>query len=158
MGTNPRSPAEARKVFRILVTVFGCCLLAATVATIMSLFFVNDFLTNSTHVDGEVVGLERGGKGSQAPIVRFKTVNGEILELQSFLSTSPAPEVGDRVKVIYRTANPRDWQIDDWIHLYFWTLMGAIFMLAWAIATTVTQLVGASLIRKLERSSETTSR
>ncbi|MBX9667320.1 MAG: DUF3592 domain-containing protein [Candidatus Obscuribacterales bacterium] len=157
MGTTPRSPGEARKVFRILVTVFGCCLLAATVATIVSLFFVNDFISNSTHVDGEVVGLERGAKGSLAPVVRFKTANGEILQLQSFLSTSPALKVGDGVKVVYRTANPRDWQIDDWIHLYFWTLMGSIFMLAWAIATTVTQLVGASLIRKLERVSDTRS-
>ncbi|MBX9721661.1 MAG: DUF3592 domain-containing protein [Candidatus Obscuribacterales bacterium] len=155
MNTAARNPVQARKVFGILVKVFGFCLLAATMVTIISLFCVNDLLANATHVDGQVVALESSAKGALAPVVRFKTTNGEILQLKSFLATSPAPKVGDSVKVVYRTSNPRDWQIDDWIHLYFGTLMGSVFMFAWAMALAITKLVGDRQIRKLERVSGT---
>ena len=150
-----RTPGQARKVFAILLRVYGFCLLAAAMVTIISLFCVNDLLANATHVNGQVVNLEHGGKGGLAPVVRFKTTNGEILQLKSYLSTSSPPKVGDSVKVVYRTSNPRDWQIDDWIHLYFWTFMGLLFMFVWAIALTVTKLLGDHQIRKLERFSGT---
>ncbi len=150
MKTCAENPGQARKVLGILVRVYGVCLMAAAMGTLASLFCVYDLLANATHVDGEVVGLEHGAKGGLAPVVRFKTANGEILQLKSYLSTSPASNLGDSVKVVYRTSNPRDWQIDDWIHLYFWTLMGSVFTLAWAIAITITKLVGDHKIRKLE--------
>ena len=151
MNTTTESPVQARKVIGILVRVFGFCLLAATMVTIISLFCINDLLANATHVNGQVIDLERGAKGTLAPVIQFKTANGEVLQLKSYLSTSPGPKVGDIVKVVYRTSNPRDWRIDDWLHLYFYPLMGSIFMLAWAIALTITKLAGDHQIRKLER-------
>ncbi len=145
------SPVRTRRVFAILFKVYGFLFLIATIGTVISLVCVNDLLANAAHVDGQVVDVSYGSKGTRAPVVRFKTASGEMLQLQSDLHTSPAPNVGDSVKVVYRTSNPRDWRIDDWIHLYFWTLMGSIFMFAWAMAITITTLVARYQIRKLER-------
>lgn len=135
------SPVRTRNVFAVLVKVYGFLFLIATIGTVISLVCVNDLLANAVHVNGQVVDISYGAKGRRAPVVRFKTANGEMLQLKSDLYTSPAPNVGDTVKVVYRTSNPRDWRIDDWIHLYFWTLMGLIFMFAWAMAITITKLV-----------------
>ena len=130
---------------------YGSLFLIATIGTVISLVCVNDLLSNADHVNGQVVNITYDGKGRRAPVVRFKTANGEMLQLKSDLYTSPAPNAGDTVRVVYRTSNPRDWRIDDWIHLYFWTLMGSIFMFAWAMAITITTLVGHYQVRKLER-------
>jgi hypothetical protein len=145
------SPVRIGNVFAILVKVYGCLFLIATICTVISLVCVNDLLANAAHVNGEVVDITYGAKGTRAPVVRFKTTNGEMVKLKSNLYTSPAPNVGDTVRVVYRTSNPRDWRIDDWIHLYFWTLLGSIFMFAWGMAIAITTLVGRHQIRKLER-------
>ena len=145
------SPARTRNVFAVLGIVFGILFLIATIGTVVSLVGVNDLLTNATHVDGRVVNMIYDSKGRRAPVVRFETANGAILQLKSALYTAPAPNVGDPVKVVYRSSNPQDWQIDDWFHLYFWTLMGSIFMFAWAMAMTTTTLVGQYQLRKVEQ-------
>lgn len=145
------NPVRTRNVFALLVKVYGFLFLIATIGTVISLVCVKDLLANAVHVNGQVVDITNGAKGRRAPVVRFKTANGEILQLKSDLYTSPAPNVGDTVRVVYRISNPRDWQIDDWFHLYFWTLMGSIFMFAWAMAITITKLVGHYQVRKLER-------
>jgi len=142
---------RTRNVFAVLVKVFGFLFLIATIGTVTSLVRVNDLLSNAVHVNGQVVDINSDAKGRRAPVVRFTTAKGEMLQLTSDLHTSPAPNVGDTVRVVYRISNPRDWQIDDWLHLYFWTLMGSIFMFAWAMAVTITALVGRHQIRKLER-------
>lgn len=135
------NPDQARKVFAILFRVYGLCLLAAAIATAVCLFSVNDLIANSTRVDGQVVDLERTAKGGIAPVVRFTTRKGEVIQLRSGLATSPAPKLGDSVKVLYRTSNPQDWRIDDLIHLYFWTFMGLFFMFAWALALAIVKLL-----------------
>lgn len=145
-----KTPNRIRIVFDVLVTVFSLLFVIATIATVVSLLAVNELLANASHVDGLVVDMKNGAKGTQAPVVRFQTANGETIQAESNLYTSPAPKVGDTLKVVYRTSNPHDWQIDDWIHLYFWTFMGSIFMIAWATATIVTKLVGVYQVRKLE--------
>lgn len=137
-----KSSARIRRDLKILLVVYSFCLFVATMVTTMSLFRVKDFLANATHVNGRVVALEPGAKGALAPVVRFTTASGETLQLKSFLSTSPAPKVGDSVKVLYRTSNPHDWLIDDWLHLYFWAIVGAMFMFAWTVALTITKVLG----------------
>ena len=144
------STEKVRKVFGILVRVYGTIFLLATVCTLITLFFAYDFQSNASRVDGHVVRLNLGSKGQKAPVVRFQTAGGETLEMQSYLHSSATQNVGDTVKVLYRSSNPKDWQIDDWIHLYFWVLMSSIFMFAWGIATLSTKLIGDALIRKRE--------
>ncbi|MBX9720346.1 MAG: DUF3592 domain-containing protein [Candidatus Obscuribacterales bacterium] len=146
------SLARKRKVFTILFRVYACLFLIATTCTIFSLVSVNDLLANSSHVNGLVVDTTYGSKGRRAPVVRFQIANGEMLVLKSDFYTSSAPNVGDTVKVVYRTSNPRDWRIDDWMHLYFWTLMGSIFMFAWAMAIILTMLIGRNLAKKIDAS------
>lgn len=151
MRKTPQSPSEIRKVSAFLVRLYGFFFVVATIGTAISLFCVNDLLANATHVDGQVVATEYGAKGARAPVVRFKTAGGETLQLKSNLHTSSAPNVGDTVKVVYRTSNPQDWRIDDWIHLYFYTLIGSVFMFVWAIATIIVRFTSDYQIRKLER-------
>lgn len=140
---------KTRKVYTVLFIVFGLLFIAATAWTTLSLFSVYDLLANSTHVNGQVVNLVAGAKGTHAPVVRFQTTSGETVVLTSDLFSSPGPNVGDNVNVIYRNSNPRDWKIDDWFHLYFLTLMGSIFMFAWGFALVITAAIRHSQIRKL---------
>jgi hypothetical protein len=151
MVNTESSPRQTRKVVAFLVKVYGFLFSLALTGTVISLICVNDLLANAARVNGEVIDITYGTKGTRAPVVRFKTAKGEIFQLTSDVYTSPAPNVGDVVKVVYRTSNPRDWRIDDWIHLYFWTLMGLIFMFAWAIAITITTVVGHYHFVRLER-------
>lgn len=143
--------SRAPKVIPLLVRLYSLFFLIATTFTIVSLILVSDFMTNAVHVSGQVVGSEIGAKGTRAPIVRFRTTKGEMLQLKSSFYTSPAPNVGDTVKVLYRITNPRDWCFDDFMHLYFWTFLGSVFMFAWALAITLTKLIGDHQIRKLKR-------
>jgi hypothetical protein len=151
MVKGVESPTRARKVITFLVRLYCVFFLIATMGTITSLVFVNEFLANAAHVEGQVVDIAYGAKGTRAPIVRFTTTNGESIQLKSNLYTSPGPNVGDNVKVVYRISNPRDWRIDDWIHLHFWTFFGSIFMFAWGMAIALTKLIGDHQTRKLAR-------
>lgn len=146
-----QSIRRAQRCVVFLVRLFGSFFLLAMIAIAISLVYINDLLANATHANGHVVGINYDAKGRAAAVVRFETANSEIFQLQSQLYTSPGPKVGDTVKVVYRTSNPQDWQIDDWIHLYFYPLLCSIFMFAWGMAATITKLVGDSQIRKLER-------
>ncbi len=152
-----KNPTQARKVIAFVIRLYCLLFLIATIGTVISLVCVNNLLANATHVTGQVVGINGDSKGRRAPVVQFKTTNGEVLQLKSQLYTSPAPNVGDTVGVIYRTSNPRDWLIDDWIHLYFWTLMGSVFMFAWAMAIAVTKLLDIYQMRKRKRAREVDS-
>ncbi len=145
------SPARTRNVVAILVRVYSILFLIATLSSAISLVCVNDLLRSAAHVDGQVIDITRDAKGRRAPVVRFKTVNGQVFQAKSSMYTSPAPDVGDVVKVVYRISDPRDWQIDDWLHVYFWTLMSSIFMFAWAMAVIMTKLFGSYHRKKLER-------
>lgn len=145
MTNSTQNPIQARRTIALLVRIFGTIFLIATIATVIQVVRVSDLLANSTRVDGHVVELKPGSKGTQAPVVRFSTASGETLQLQSSLYTSPAPIVGETVKVIYRTSNPQDWQIDDWINLYFGTILSSIFMVAWGVATIVMKVIGDKL-------------
>lgn len=135
------SPVRTRNVFTVLVRVYSVLFLTASISTVVSLVYVNDLLTNAAHVDGQVVDITSDAKGRRASIVRFKTVDGQVIQAKSDLYTSPAPSVGDSLKVVYRLSDPKDWRIDDWVHLYFWTLMGSIFMFAWALAVIIVKLI-----------------
>jgi len=135
------SPVRTRNVFAVLVRIYSVLFLTATISTVVSLVYTNDLLTNAAHVDGQVVDITSDAKGRRAPIVRFKTVDGQVIQAKSDLYTSPAPSVGDSLKVVYRISDPKDWRIDDWVHLYFWTLMGSIFMFAWALAVIIVKLI-----------------
>ena len=151
MVKTKQSPEQARRVITFLVRLFSLFSIIAAIGAVISLGCVNDLIRNSSHVDALVVDLSYGAKGARAPIVRFKTASGETLQLKSQLYTSPSPNVGDTIKIVYRNSDPKDWQIDDWIHLYFWTLFSSVFMIAWAIAAIVTKAIGEYSIRKLER-------
>lgn len=145
-NSNPRS---TKKALAILVKVFSMLFLAAATCTVVSVISVFDLLANSDHVEGKVVNLAIGNKGTRAPVVQFRTTGGESLELTSPVYTSSAPNVGDSVKVIYRKSNPHDWNIDDWLHLYFWTLLSSIFTVVWAIVTSAIWIARNSVAKNL---------
>ena len=151
MSNTAASREKARMASGFVVKVFGFLLLVSATCTAISVYRTSEFLANATHVNGQVVDLHSGSKGTVAPVVRFTTTAGETLQLTNYLSSSPAPNMGESVNVVYRNSNPQDWQIDDWIHLHFWTLLASIFTLAWAVAFTVTKVISDRVISKLEQ-------
>ena len=144
---------KTRNALRIITGIWSFFFLITSIGTAIAFASTSDFLAHATHVEGRVIALYRSSKGAQIPAVRFTTSTGEVLDLKSDLGTSPAPELGASVKVAYRTSNPRDWRIEDWIHLYFWTFLCSIGMGTSLCVVTVTKLIGDRKIRKLQRTS-----
>ncbi|MGH3729193.1 MAG: DUF3592 domain-containing protein [Micromonosporaceae bacterium] len=70
-------------------------------------------------VPGEVIGMRvdqsaEVGRGSDYPILRFRTVDGRDVETSSDIGTDPAPaHEGDQVTVLYDPADPRTARIDS---------------------------------------------
>ena len=106
------------------------------------------FLASASVAEGEVIELVRkeatqrsstsAGRGTKsitfAPLFRFRTADGEEVEVISSLgSNPPAHRPSDRVQVYYDPEDPYDARIDSFMDLHFLTLMfsgmGALFFL-----------------------------
>lgn len=58
------------------------------------------------------------------PEIRFKTHAGRTIDFVASISTSPSRyAIGDEVEVLYDPENPKDVQINSFLHLWFATLM-----------------------------------
>ncbi len=143
MGNSIANKSDARRVYAILARVFGSCFLVFAICTAVSIYRVNDMLANSTHVSGQVVGLMTTAKGAKAPVVRFQTATGEMIQARANIASSSGPAVGDTVKVLYRTADPHDWLIDDFLNVYFWTMMSSIFSTVWGIVFVIMKVLAS---------------
>lgn len=71
-------------------------------------------IKNGVHTEGVVIGMERrktkGGKSNtQAPVVQFKTQNGEVISYYSTTYTSPSSYYeGQVVPIWYMPDNPQE--------------------------------------------------
>jgi hypothetical protein len=60
--------------------------------------------------------------------IQFKTQTGRTIEFISPISTRPARyNIGERVEVLYDPQNPKQAQINSFLHLWFTTLMLIFF-------------------------------
>lgn len=60
--------------------------------------------------------------------IQFKTQTGRTIEFMSPISTRPARyKVGERVEILYDLQNPKQAQVNSFLHLWFATLMFIFF-------------------------------
>ena len=72
------------------------------------------------------------GGGGYAPVYQFKTLDGQTIVIQDSLSSNPPQfQVGQKIDVLYESANPQKARINKWMNLYFAPVllggMGLIF-------------------------------
>lgn len=95
------------------------------------------FVEESVKTYGEVVELrECHGDGiTYAPVVRFSGPDGRpVVFEESVSSNPPAHRVGERVKILYRRADPTRARVASTVNLYLLTLIfGAVGALTFLI-------------------------
>lgn len=100
--------------------------------------FINTrtFIANAQNVTGKVVRLvykrSSDGSSSYSPVFQFRTISGQMVEVEDSLSSSPPMyDEGDNVEVLYDPANPQEAKIKKFSSLYFVTMifgfMGSLF-------------------------------
>ena len=97
------------------------------------------FIGNAQAVKGTVIQMvysrtssSSGSGGGYAPVYQFKTLDGQTIVIQDSLSSNPPQfQVGQRIDVLYESANPQKARINKWMNLYFAPVllggMGLIF-------------------------------
>ncbi|MGH3657447.1 MAG: DUF3592 domain-containing protein [Micromonosporaceae bacterium] len=86
-----------------------------------------------------------GPSGQYYPLMRFRTVDGQDIEVESDIGTNPAPaREGAQVTVIYDPANPRRARIDNMIGRD-----GALGVLAAVVGVIITVVAAAISINVL---------
>ena len=128
-------------------TIIGFFLLLGAFSAYTS---VNAFMENAIKTQGVVTDLVRSRSTNNtsyyyAPVVKFMTQQGQIIEFVSSTSSSPASySIGEKVSVLYSPDKPQDAKIDDFFSLWGAALVlggiGAMFSLfgiGFFLATTL---------------------
>lgn len=129
------------KAFRLIFGgVFGLVGLGLLVGATISYLSARDFTTHSMSTTGIVRtfnrSVSRSSKGgtsvTYAPVVEYTAADGQPYTFTSSLSSSPpAYQEGQAVPVLYDPALPTKAEINDFMSMYFVTLilgfMGTIF-------------------------------
>jgi len=134
-------------IFGIGFPAIGVLLLGIGIAV-----FVSGERSRSTGVltVGNVVGMQEwvDPEGSMyAPIVRFTTTKGEVVEFTSKTRSRPAEyDPGDTVEVLYQPDAPNDAEIDSPFERYFApTLLGGIGLVLAVVGAVVAFVVSKFL-------------
>jgi hypothetical protein len=94
------------------------------------------FVSSSQEVKGTVIRMlsTSGSEGGTvyAPVFKFTTIQGKVIEVEEKVYSSPAGfSVGEVVDILYDPQNPGNARAKKWFSLYFTPLllsgMGAIF-------------------------------
>ena len=121
-----------------LMLGIGALVVAGGVALGMS---SRSLALHGVHAEAEIVELRLISR-MHAPILRFRTADGQTREVKDIAVASPGVAVGDKLKIVYRAADPDDFQIDSfdrlWMPVLFITGFGCVWLAAafvvWAIA------------------------
>lgn len=108
----------------ICFVVGGAFILAAAFAWLRTRRFVRA----SAHGFGEVIGLRehRGRATTYAPVIRFSAPDGRVVVFtESTGSYPPEHNVGDRVRILYRRADPTRARVASASNLYLPALVFA---------------------------------
>lgn len=83
--------------------------------------------------------------GQYFPLMRFRTVDGQDMEVESDIGTNPAPaREGAQVTVIYDPANPRRARIDNMIGRG--GALGALFAVIGVLITVVAAAISVNVL------------
>ena len=84
------------------------------------------------------------------PIVHFRTESGEDFEEKSnFHSSPPEFKEGQTVEIVYERKNPKNWVVNNWLHLYFLPTMFAIASGGLIFATTCVSIYRMRKLRSI---------
>jgi hypothetical protein len=120
----------------IIGVVFG---LVGSLLFVIGIFIwirTRTFISSSQEVKGTVIRMlsSSGSEGGTvyAPVFRFTTIQGQVVEVQEKVySNPPGFSVGESVDILYDPQNPDKARPKKWSSLYFVPLllsgMGAIF-------------------------------
>ncbi|KXK14203.1 MAG: Inner membrane protein YmfA [Chloroflexi bacterium OLB14] len=86
------------------------------------------FINNAQQVTGTVIRLVRShsnkGGYSYSPVYQFRTLEGQMIEVQDNLSSNPPMfREGQTIEVLYDPSNPHKARIKKWMSLYFLPLL-----------------------------------
>ena len=105
------------------------------------------FSHDAHEADGTVVRLvESGGRGGQAPVVRYQVAE-QTFEIQSGVSTSPpAYSVGEKVKVLYQAERPDQGRlssfVENWLFPSVFGGFGILFTLIGGVVLSAAERIG----------------
>lgn len=162
MTTRITLPNRKSVTFAVgaILGLVGVILLAIAAWTALS---SRHLRRDGLRADGEVIELVRkrdsDGDTTWAPVFRFATAEGQVIEVQSSLSSSPAAHaVGEPVQVLYHADAPHAARIDSFFPMWGISLilgcMGVVFC-GVALALAVAALRTRRRRRHLDRVAQT---
>jgi hypothetical protein len=120
----------------MIAIVFGPLGLLLFVIGVFLFIRTRTFVSSSQEVKGTVIRMlsTSGSEGGTvyAPVFKFTTINGQVIEVEEKVYSSPPGfSVGEVVDILYDPQNPGKARAKKWFSLYFTPLlltgMGAIF-------------------------------
>jgi hypothetical protein len=129
----------------------GVGLLLASAATFVH---TKRFMAGAEHATGTVIDLSEDSTSDGTvyyPVVRFTTAEGRTVEFRSSTGSSSAPDVGDRVEVLYDSDDPQDAKLSSFFDIWLWTIalggLGIVFS-AFALLSPGFGLFGQSRLAR----------
>lgn len=131
------------KVERLVPGLFALVGLGLLVTSVFVYLNTRNFINSSAKATGQVIahasGRSSDGTLTYAPVISFRTPDGQVVEFKSQASSSsPSPAVGEAVEVLYNPRQPQEAEINTfsslWILPIILSALGAGFFI---IGTTV---------------------
>jgi hypothetical protein len=106
------------------LSIVGIAMLISSVALYFS---TQNYLSVVERAEGTVIGFTKraasrmfgGGGVTYAPVVRFRTIQGETIEIRGPYGRSPPTyQRGEQVRVLYNAANPETAKIENFFNLW----------------------------------------
>jgi hypothetical protein len=102
---------------------FGCVGFILTALAVFFLVRTRSFIGRSRQTKGTITEMVYGSDsdgGGYTPVFRFRTLEGQEIEVSGNLRTNPPQfKVGQTIEVLYDPENPSKARIKKWFNLYF---------------------------------------
>lgn len=139
------------KVERVVPGLFALIGLGLLVASVFLYLNTREFINSSARAEGRVIAHAQSkssdGDPMYAPVISFRTPDGQMVEFKSQTSSSsPSPAVGEAVEVLYNPQRPQEAEVNSFSSL--WTLniilsaLGAGFFIIGTIVFMVFRRTG----------------
>lgn len=133
----------------ILVLVFGCVAVILIGLALFFLFRTRSFIGKARETKGTITDMVYSSDsegGGYTPVFRFRTLEGQEIEIRGSLRTNPPQfKVGQTIDVLYEPENPSGARIKKWLNLYFVPLLlgflGVVFGCV-GVGVTLAELLG----------------
>jgi hypothetical protein len=102
-----RAAERRRRRWVVERVVMGVFAVAFGIITVVMTFDVIALRGETDEAEATVLEVSHGWRGISTMDVEFVTADGELIESSTpYFDADPAPEVGDRIRILYATDNP----------------------------------------------------